>query len=104
MVGLHDCLLSPHLDGMVRRGETRYAVCVATNISQARLVLNAARSIVEASPVLSGLLSSATRGRVEVYFGFGREDMFRVFPCSSRSGRVIDFAADHGPVRRLLSE
>jgi len=47
LAGLWDCLLRPELDGMVRPGERRYAVPVATNQKQARLFVSAARSIVE---------------------------------------------------------
>ena len=49
----HDALFRPDLDRLVRPGERRYAVVVATNREQARLLIRAVRGIVEASPLLA---------------------------------------------------
>jgi hypothetical protein len=87
VVCLHDCLLRPELDSMVRRGETRYAVAVATNLQQARLIVQAARSIVERSPLLAGLLESATEDELRFRSPSGASTALRAFPCSSRGGR-----------------
>lgn len=83
LVGLHDCLLRPELDGMVRPGERRYAVAVATRSQQARLIVSAALSIVEASPLLAGMLESATEDELR----FRNGTVLAAFPCSSRGGR-----------------
>ncbi len=87
VIGSWDCLLRPELDGMVRPGETRYAVAIATNISQARLIINAARSIVERSPVLAGLIEGATEDEIRFRLPSGARTALRAFPCSSRGGR-----------------
>jgi phage terminase large subunit-like protein len=83
IVGLHSCLLSPELDKRVRRGERRYCVAVATNHRQARLFVDAARSIVKASPLLGGLVE----GETEDQLVFRNGTVLAAFPCSSRGGR-----------------
>jgi hypothetical protein len=83
IVALHDCLLRPELDEMVRKGEHRYAVAVATRTQQARLIVSAARSIVEQSPLLAGMLQSATEDELR----FKNGTVLSAFPCSSRGGR-----------------
>ncbi len=57
-VALWDCLLRPELDRHVRPGERRHAVAVATSIRQARLFVQAAVSIVEASPMLKSMIET----------------------------------------------
>jgi hypothetical protein len=84
---LWDALLRPDLDGMVRPGETRFAVGVATNLQQARLLISAARSIVEASPGLAPLVSSATDDEIRFLLPSGAKTAVRAFPCSSRGAR-----------------
>jgi hypothetical protein len=81
--GLWSCLLRPELRGYLRPRERGYAVVVATNLRQARLVVSAARSIVETSPLLKGMLESA--GDDELLFRNGMA--FAAFPCTSRGGR-----------------
>jgi hypothetical protein len=85
--GLWDCLHRPELDDMVRPGETRYAVAVATNLAQARLIVSAGRSIVESSPALAGLVEKATEDEIAFRLPSGARTALRAFPCSSRSGR-----------------
>ena len=80
---LHGCLFSPGLDAMVRPGERRYSVAVATNLRQARLLVAAGRSIVERSPLLAGLVESITDDAIEFVNGTD----FAAFPCTSRGGR-----------------
>src|SRR4051812_31228182 len=46
IVCLWDALLRPELDAKVRPGERRYAIAVATNLRQARLIVSAARTLV----------------------------------------------------------
>src|SRR5213080_2104796 len=58
LVGLWCCLLRPELLTCLRRGERGWAVGIATNLRQARLIVHAARSIVAASPVLADALES----------------------------------------------
>ena len=84
---LWDCLLRPECDAMVRPGETRFSVAVATNLSQARLIVNAARSVVERSPVLAGLLAGQTEDELRFALPSGAKTCLRAFPCSSRGGR-----------------
>jgi hypothetical protein len=98
LVGLWDCLLRPELDGLVRPGERRYSVCVATNLRQARLYVSAARSIVEAAPLLAHHLVSATDDEL----AFANHTVLAAFPCTSRGARgwpisslLLDEAAHH---------
>jgi hypothetical protein len=83
LVALWDCLLRPELDGMVRPGERRYAVAVATNMRQARLFVDAARSIVERSPLLRDQLERTTEDELT----FSNGTALAAFPCTSRGGR-----------------
>jgi hypothetical protein len=83
VTALHSCLLSPHLDQFVQPGETRWAVAIATNRRQARLIVSQARVIVEHSPLLSPLIVSSTED--ELHFANGTA--LAAFPCSSRGGR-----------------
>jgi hypothetical protein len=87
IVCLWDALLRPDLDAMVRPGETRYAIGVATNLSQARLLISAARSIVEASPGLAPLIDAATEDELRFVLPSGARTAIKAFPCSSRGGR-----------------
>jgi hypothetical protein len=98
LVLLWDALLRRDLDALVRPGERRYAVAVATNLRQARLVIGAARSIVERSPVFAPLIESVTDD--EIAFTTGAT--IAAFPCTSRGGRgwpistiVLDELAHH---------
>jgi terminase large subunit-like protein len=83
LVCLHSCLFRPDLDAMVRTGERRYSVAIATNLQQARLLVQAARSIVERSPLLAELIESSTEDEI----AFTNGTALRAFPCSSRGGR-----------------
>ena len=60
LVGLWCCLLRPELLGRLRPGERGYPVAIATNLRQARLLVRAALSIVERSPLLAELVESAS--------------------------------------------
>jgi len=84
---LHNALFRPDLDQRVRAGERRYAVGVATNLSQSRLLVNQARVIVERSPLLAPLLKSATEDELSFELPSGARTAVRAFPCSSRGGR-----------------
>jgi len=83
IVCLHSCLFRADLDAMVRPGERRYAVAVATNREQARLLVRAARSIVEDSPLLAELVESATEDELT----FRNGTALRSFACSARGSR-----------------
>lgn len=83
LTGVWDCCLRPDLGRHVRRWERRHAVAVATNVRQGRLVLQAARSIVEESPLLRPLLTHESED--ELVFSTGAS--FSAFPCTSRGGR-----------------
>jgi hypothetical protein len=84
---LWDALLRPELEELVRPGETRYAVAVATNQAQARLIVSAARSVVERSPALSPLVEAMTDDEIRFSLPSGARTALRAFPCSSRGGR-----------------
>jgi hypothetical protein len=83
VAALWNALLRPDLDAMIRPGERRHAVAVATNLRQARLFVRAALSIVERSPLLRGLIESQSED--EIVFRNGAA--ITAFPCSSRGGR-----------------
>jgi Terminase large subunit, T4likevirus-type, N-terminal len=83
LVGLWDCLLRPELGALVRPGERRYSVAVATNKSQARLFVSAARSIVERSPLLAKLVESVEDDEL----AFSNGTALTAFPCTSRGVR-----------------
>src|SRR4051794_25856425 len=83
LLGVHSCLMRPDLDALVRPGERRYVVAVATRIEQSRLFVQAARSIVERSPVLAGLVESTSDDEIR----FRNGAVLLAFPCSSRSIR-----------------
>jgi Terminase large subunit, T4likevirus-type, N-terminal len=80
---LWDALLRPELDDRVRPGERRYAVGIATNLRQARLLIRAAATIVHRSPLLSSLVEAETED--EILFRNGTA--VTAFPCTSRGGR-----------------
>jgi hypothetical protein len=93
---LWDALLRPEMKEKVRPGERRYSVAVATNLRQSRLVVGAARSLVERSPRFRPLLESATDD--ELLFRNG--SALTAFPCTARGTRgwpistlVLDEAA-----------
>ncbi len=86
---LWDALLRPELGERLRRGKRRYAVGVATNLRQARLLLRAARSIIEASPLLSELVESATDDELL----FHGDSAIAAFPCTSRGARGYPISA-----------
>jgi hypothetical protein len=83
LVGLWSCLLRPELRERLRPGERGYAVGVATNLRQARLMTAAARSIVERSPLLAPLIESMSEDEIQ----FANRTAFAAFPCTSRGGR-----------------
>jgi hypothetical protein len=81
--GLWSCLLRPELTARLRPGERGYAIGVATSLRQARLMVGAARAVVERSPLLAPLVESASED--ELLFANGTA--FAAFPCTSRGGR-----------------
>jgi hypothetical protein len=83
LVALWSCLLRPELDAHVRRRERRYAVAVATNLRQAKIFVEQARSIVEASPLLSALVQDVSDEEIR----FTNRTALAAFPCTARGGR-----------------
>jgi phage terminase large subunit-like protein len=77
------CLFRPDLDRFMRPGERRYAVGVATNLRQAKLLVAAALSIVERSPLLRRKVEAATDEEIR----FTNGTALAAFPCNSRGGR-----------------
>ena len=89
IVGVHSCCLRPELRTHLRAGERGYAVAVATNLRQARLIVSAARSIAERSPLLRPLIESVSDDEVAFTTGM----TFAAFPATSRGGRGWPIAA-----------
>lgn len=83
LVGVHTCVLRPDLRRYLRPRERGHVVAVATNLKQARLLVAAARSIVERSPLLAGLVEALTED--EIHFSTGWT--FSAFACTSRGAR-----------------
>lgn len=83
LVGLWCCLLRPELLERLRPGERGYCVGVATNLRQARLLVDAALSVVERSPLLAPLVESVTEDDIR----FANGTAFAAFPSTSRGGR-----------------
>lgn len=86
-VGLWDATMRPELDALVRKGETRYCVAIATNRQQARILVDAARSIAERSPVLRELIADADADSIGFELPNGARTRLAAFPCNSRGGR-----------------
>ena len=82
-VGLWCCLLRPELLAQLRPGERGYAVGVATNLRQARLLVQSALAVVERSPLLAPLVESVSEDEIR----FHNSTAFAAFPCTSRGGR-----------------
>jgi hypothetical protein len=82
-VGLWCCLLRPELLSRLRPGERGYAVGVATNLRQSRLLVRTALAVVERSPLLRGLIERVTEDEIL----FANSTGFAAFPCTSRGGR-----------------
>jgi hypothetical protein len=93
LVAVHNCTLRPDLDRLVRPGEVRNAVVVATNLVQGRVLLGMARAIVERSPLLRGLVSRETEDSIYFELPSGARTAIRVFPCSSRAIRGFAVSA-----------
>jgi hypothetical protein len=87
MAALHSCLFRPDLDALVRPGELRYAVVVATNQAQGRLIVQAARSIVERSPLLAKLVTRQDVDGMEFVTASGARSALVALPCNSRGAR-----------------
>jgi hypothetical protein len=83
LAGVHNALLRPDLDALVRPGERRYVVSIANSLRQARLFVSAALSIVEASPLLRGQAVSSSLDAIEFRNGV----TLAAFPCTSRGVR-----------------
>lgn len=78
-----DAALRAHLDRHLLPGERRFSVAVATNLRQARLIVAAARALLEASPLLRPLIGSASEDEIGLTTGA----VIAAFPCTSRGGR-----------------
>jgi phage terminase large subunit-like protein len=86
VICLYNCLFRPDLDAMVRKGERRFTVAIATNLQQAKILVHSARSIIEGSPLLKKLV--VTDADDEISFEVnGRRSVLRALPCSSRGTR-----------------
>ena len=65
-VGLWHCLPRPEFDGLLRRGQTRRVIALATNLRQAREVIGAAEVVIAGSPVLRPMVDG--RSDLEIRF------------------------------------
>jgi len=83
LIGVWACTLRPGLRRFLRPRERGYAVGVATNLRQARLLIAAAQSVIDQSPLLSQLVDAATEDEIRFKTGHA----FAAFPCSARGGR-----------------
>lgn len=83
LVGLWCCLLRPELLTYLRPGERGYCVGIATNHRQARLLVQAALSIVERSPLLAPLVEAVSEDEI----AFANRTSFSAFPIGSRGAR-----------------
>jgi len=83
LVGLWCCLLRPELLESLLPGERGYAVGVATNLRQSRLMIAQALAVVERSPLLADLVEEATADQIL----FKNRTSFCAFPCTARGGR-----------------
>ena len=64
LVLLWCCLFRPELRSRLRPGELGYAVGIAVNLRQARLLVDAARSVVKRSPLLASLIEAETEDQI----------------------------------------
>lgn len=90
--GLHRLALDPRVDDLVRPGEPAFAIAIATNQSQAAIVVDHARRLVRASPVLREWLVSESADELRFEHD-GRVRAFKAFPVfgawpARLSGRV----------------
>ena len=83
LVGLWCCLLRPELLKFLLPGERGYAVGVATNLRQSRLMIAQALAVVERSPLLSSMIEDASADEIK----FSNSTGFVAFPCTARGGR-----------------
>jgi hypothetical protein len=65
-VGLWHCLPRPEFDGLLRRGQARRVIALATNVKQAREVIQAAEIVIASSPVLRPMVEA--RNDLEIRF------------------------------------
>ncbi len=86
IVCLYDALFRPDLDGLVRPGEVRHSIAIATNAEQSRVLIRSAKLIVDGSPLLRPLLRSDTADEL-VFDCDGVVTALRAMPCSSRGIR-----------------
>lgn len=85
LLAVHDCLFRPHLATYLRPGEKRYSVAVATSRKQAGIFLDAARVIVEGSPVLARLVAEIREDEIE----FANRTVIRALPATARGVRGL---------------
>jgi phage terminase large subunit-like protein len=88
---VHNALLRPDLDAMVRPGELRYVAAIATNREQAKIVLRVARDIIDASPLLRPCVLEDRDDQITLRTASGGLAAITAFPCTSRGirGRPI---------------
>jgi hypothetical protein len=84
VIGLYDALVASY-DGLLRPGEQRYVVMVATTLEQARIALRTMRELILNSPTLAPLLVGDTTDELALTNGV----VLRAIPCSARSGRGL---------------
>jgi hypothetical protein len=85
MVG--NACLRPDLDAQMSPGEARYVLAVATRLDQAGLLIDYARELVQASPILRGMLESASADELVFRLPGRRRSAIKAMPCSARGSR-----------------
>jgi hypothetical protein len=78
-----DACLRDDLDRHVRPGEPRYSICIAINLRQSRLWLDQVHSLLEASPLMRGMVTDRTDDEIVLENG----NRICAFPCTSRGSR-----------------
>lgn len=82
-VSLWHCLPRPEFEAYLPRSEVRRVLVVATNLDQARGVIDAASALIKGSPMLESMIAS----RSEYQIRFKHGVVFESMPCNARGDR-----------------
>ena len=80
-------LLRPDLDAKMAPGETRYVLAIATRLDQAALLISYCAELINASPLLKGMLVSASQDELRFELPGGRLVCIKAMPSSARGIR-----------------
>jgi hypothetical protein len=79
--------LRPDLDERMPGSEIRYVLAIATRSDQATLLIDYARELVKASPVLRPMLTSDASDELAFALPGGHRSVIKAMPCSARGSR-----------------